>query len=75
MSEREWVVQSICTIDVSEYLSDLNKLLQEDEMAEVSFTEMEFSEKRTFVLRCVKSIVYDSDQSTLSVQYVEENRK
>ena len=58
-----------------EYLSDLNKLLQEDEMAEVSFTEMEFSEKRTFVLRCVKSIVYDSDQSTLSVQYVEENRK
>ena len=58
-----------------EYLSDLNKLLQEDEMAEVSFTEMEFSEKRTFVLRCVKSIVYDSDQSTLSVQYVEESRK
>ena len=30
-----------------EYLSDLNMLLQEDEMAEVSFTEMEFSEKRT----------------------------
>ena len=58
-----------------EYLSDLNMLLQEDEMAEVSFTEMEFSEKRTFVLKCVKSIVYDSDQSTLSVQYVEESRK
>jgi hypothetical protein len=30
-----------------EYLSDLNMLLQEDEGAEVSFTEMEFSEKRT----------------------------
>ena len=30
-----------------EYLSDLNMLIQEDEMAEVSFTEMEFSEKRT----------------------------
>ena len=58
-----------------EYLSDLSMLLQEDEMAEVSFAEMEFSEKRTLVLRFVKSIVYDPVQSSLFIQYRDENRK
>jgi hypothetical protein len=47
--------------------------LQEDEMAEVSFAEMEFSEKRTLVLRFVKSIVYDPVQSSLFIQYRDEN--